>query len=66
MTDALRRLRFKLTPQRVIAFALLLVLAFFVVVPLGVMIEETFIVHPLERFQIPGSLPGDYTTAHYE
>lgn len=66
MTDALRRLRFKLTPQRVIAFALLLVLAFFVVVPLGVMIEETFIVHPLERFQIPGSMPGDYTTAHYE
>ncbi len=64
--DALRRLRFKLTPQRVFAALLLVVLAFFVVVPLGVMIQETFIVHPLERFQIPGSLPGDYTTAHYE
>ncbi|HET8984286.1 MAG TPA: ABC transporter permease subunit, partial [Trueperaceae bacterium] len=66
MTDALRRLRFRLTPQRVFAVLLLLVLTFFVIVPLGVMIQETFIVHPLERFQIPGSVPGDYTTAHYQ
>ncbi len=65
MTYALRRLRFTLTPQRVFAVLLLLLLTFFVIVPLGVMIQETFIVHPLERFQIPGSLPGDYTTAHY-
>ena len=65
MTYALRRLRFTLTPQRVFAVLFLLVLTFFVIVPLGVMIQETFIVHPLERFQIPGSLPGDYTTAHY-
>ena len=66
MTDALRRLRFTLTPQRVFAMLLLLALTFFVVVPLGVMINETFLVHPLEQFQIPGSVPGDYTTAHYE
>ena len=65
MTYALRRLRFTLTPQRVFAVLFLLVLTFFVIVPLGVMIQETFIVHPLERFQIPGSVPGDYTTAHY-
>src|SRR5690606_23255879 len=56
----------KLTPQRVFAVLLFLALAFFVVVPLGVMINETFLVHPLEQFQIPGSVPGDYTTAHYE
>ena len=66
MTNALRRLRFKLTPQRVFAVLLLLVLAFFVIVPLGVMINETFLVHPLEQFQIPGAVPGDYTVAHYE
>lgn len=66
MVDALRRLRLKITPQRVLAVAFLLLLGYLVVVPLGVMVEETFIVHPLERFQIPGSVAGDYTTAHYE
>lgn len=66
MLDALRRLRLKITPQRVLAVAFLLLLGYLVVVPLGVMVEETFIVHPLERFQIPGSVAGDYTTAHYQ
>tara|TARA_A100001388_G_scaffold224079_1_gene174969 strand:- start:435 stop:2126 length:1692 start_codon:yes stop_codon:yes gene_type:complete len=29
------------------------------------MIQETFIVHPLERFQIPGSKVNDFTLAHW-
>ena len=29
------------------------------------MIHETFIVHPLERFQIPGSKVNDFTLAHW-
>jgi iron(III) transport system permease protein len=30
------------------------------------MLRETFIVHPLERFQIPGSRVGDTTFAHWQ
>jgi iron(III) transport system permease protein len=45
----------------VLAVVFLVVLGYLVVVPLGVMLQETFIVHPLERFQIPGSMPGDFT-----
>tara|TARA_B100001093_G_scaffold128936_1_gene121474 strand:- start:7835 stop:9526 length:1692 start_codon:yes stop_codon:yes gene_type:complete len=29
------------------------------------MVKETFIVHPLERFQIPGSKVNDFTLAHW-
>jgi iron(III) transport system permease protein len=35
-------------------------------VPLFLMLRETFIVHPLERFQIPGSRVGDLTLAHWQ
>ena len=49
-----------------LAVLFLLVLSYLVVVPLGVMLQETFIVHPLERFQIPGSVPGDFTWAHWQ
>ena len=66
MRTALRRFRLNLTPQRILAVAFLLVLGYLVVVPLGVMLQETFTVHPLERFQIPGSVTGDFTTAHWE
>jgi len=62
----LNRIRLSITPQRILAVAFLVVLGYLVVFPLGVMLQETFIVHPLERFQIPGSMPGDFTTAHWE
>ncbi|MEL0224088.1 MAG: iron ABC transporter permease, partial [Gammaproteobacteria bacterium] len=39
--------------------------AYLVVVPLFMMVKETFIVHPLERFQIPGSKVNDFTLAHW-
>lgn len=63
---ALRRFRLALTPQRIFAVVFLVVLTYLVVVPLGVMLQETFTVHPMERFQIPGSMTGDLTTAHWE
>jgi iron(III) transport system permease protein len=62
----LQRLRLNVTPQRVLAVLFLFVLGYLVVVPLGVMLQETFIVHPMERFQIPGSVPGDYTLSHWQ
>ncbi len=66
MRTALRRFRLALTPQRIFAVVFLVVLTYLVVVPLGVMLQETFTVHPMERFQIPGSMTGDFTTAHWE
>lgn len=66
MRVALQRFRLTITPQRILALVFMVVLAYLVVVPLGVMIQETFTVHPMERFQIPGSMPGDLTTAHWE
>lgn len=63
---ALRRFRLALTPQRIFAVVFLVALTYLVVVPLGVMLQETFTVHPMERFQIPGSMTGDLTTAHWE
>lgn len=66
MRTALRRFRLALTPQRIFAVVFLVVLTYLVVVPLGVMLQETFTVHPMERFQIPGSMTGDLTTAHWE
>ncbi len=41
-------------------------LSYVVLVPLLIMLHETFIVHPLERFQVPGSVPGDYTMSHWQ
>lgn len=66
MRTALNRLRLSVTPQRVLAVIFLGVLAYLVVVPLFLMLRETFIVHPLERFQIPGSRVGDFTWAHWQ
>src|SRR5690554_1647417 len=60
------RMRLQITPQVILAIVFLAVLGYLVVVPLVVLVQETFIVHPLERFQIPGSMPGDFTTAHWE
>jgi len=59
------RFRLGLTPQRVFAVVFLVILAYVVLLPVLVMIRETFIVHPLERFQIPGALPGEFTFAHW-
>ena len=58
MRTVLNRLRLSITPQRVLSVIFLVVLAYLVIVPLFLMLRETFIVHPLERFQIPGSRVG--------
>ncbi len=60
------RVKLQITPQVILAVVFLAVLTYLVIVPLIVLVQETFIVHPLERFQIPGSMPGDFTTAHWE
>lgn len=56
----------KITPQVILTVILLGILTYVVLVPLGIIIQETFIVHPLERFQIPGSKAGDMTTHHWK
>lgn len=66
MRTVLNRLRLSTTPQRVLSVIFLVVLAYLVIVPLFLMLRETFIVHPLERFQIPGSRVGDFTWAHWQ
>ena len=66
MRTVLNRLRLSITPQRVLSVIFLVVLAYLVIVPLFLMLRETFIVHPLERFQIPGSRVGDFTWAHWQ
>ncbi len=66
MRTALNRFRLAITPQRVLAVVFLVVLGYLVIVPLGLMLAETFVVHPLERFQIPGASVGDTTLAHWE
>jgi iron(III) transport system permease protein len=66
MVARLQRLRLAITPQRILALLFLVVLGYLVLVPLVVMLQETFTVHPMERFQIPGSMTGDFTTAHWE
>ena len=60
------RIYLGLTPQRVLSILFLIVLAYLVIVPLFLMLRETFVVHPLERFQIPGSQVGDLTWAHWQ
>lgn len=54
------------TPQVIMSVILAVVLVYLVLVPIVVMIQETVTVHAMERFQIPGSLPGDFTTRHWE
>ena len=66
MRSAYNHFRLGLTPQRILAFLFLIVLGYLVIVPLFLMVRETFIVHPLERFQIPGSRGGEWTTAPLE
>ena len=65
MSLTLNRWRFYLTPERVLSVCFIVLLAYLVVVPLFMMVKETFIVHPLERFQIPGSKVNDFTLAHW-
>ena len=65
MSLTLNRWRFYLTPERVLSVCFIVLLACLVVVPLFMMVQETFIVHPLERFQIPGSKVNDFTLAHW-
>ena len=61
----LRRWRVYSTPERILSICFIGLLAYLVVIPLFLMIQETFIVHPLERFQIPGSKVNDFTLAHW-
>ena len=65
MSLTLNRWRFYVTPERVLSVCFIVLLAYLVVVPLFMMVKETFIVHPLERFQIPGSKVNDFTLAHW-
>lgn len=65
ITRTISRIRLSLSPQHILAVVFLAVLGYLVVVPLFILLQETLTVHPMERFQIPGSLPGDFTTAHW-
>lgn len=62
----LGRLRMAATPQLFLTIIFAICLGYVVLVPLIVMLQETFIVHPMERFQIRGALPGDFTTYHWK
>jgi len=62
----LGRVRRNATPHTILSVVIIAFLLYVVVVPLAVMIKETFIVHPMERFQIPGTLPGDATLSHWK
>lgn len=59
------RIRRNINAPSILSIILIVSLIYMVVIPLGALIRETFIVHPMERFQIPGSLPGDFTTNHW-
>lgn len=60
------KVRRNATPQTILSFLFICALVYLVLLPLFIMIKETFIVHPMERFQIPGSLPGDFTLSHWK
>lgn len=60
------KVRMKATPQTILAIFFILSLSYVVLVPLVAMFNETFIVHPMERFQIPGARPGDFTVQHWK
>ncbi|WP_112322174.1 ABC transporter permease [Oceanibium sediminis] len=66
MRTAYNRFRMSLTPQRILSVLFIIGLGYLVIVPLFLMLRETFIVHPLERFQIPGSQVGELTLAHWK
>jgi len=61
----LGRVRMRITPQVVIAAIFLILLSYMVLVPIIIMIKETFTVHPMEQFQIPGTKAGDLTLNHW-
>ncbi len=65
MKRLISRIRMMATPQVILAVIFILILGYLVFVPLIVIISETFIVHPIERFQIPGSRAGDFTWHHW-
>ncbi|TVR85973.1 MAG: iron ABC transporter permease [Spirochaetaceae bacterium] len=54
------------TPQVILSIILGILLVYLVLVPIVVMLQETVIVHAMERFQIPGSRVGDFSTRHWE
>lgn len=60
------KVRRNATPQTILSVIFIAALIYLVLVPLVIMVQETFIVHPMERFQIPGSLPGDFTWSHWK
>lgn len=62
----LPRLRRGLKAQTLLMLVFLALLTYLVIVPVVAMIRETFIVHPMERFQIRGSRVGDFTLRHWE
>jgi iron(III) transport system permease protein len=61
----LGRARMRITPQVIIAAIFLVLLSYMVLVPIIIMIKETFTVHPMEQFQIPGTKTGDLTLNHW-
>lgn len=60
------KVRRNATPQTILSVVFICILIYVVLVPLVIMVHETLIVHPMERFQIPGSMPGDYTLSHWK
>ncbi|NQT57880.1 MAG: iron ABC transporter permease [Bacteroidetes bacterium] len=63
---SLGKARLKITPQVILAAVFLVLLTYMVIVPIVIMIQETFIVHPIEKFQIPGAKSGDLTLNHWK
>ncbi len=61
----LGKIRQNATPQVIMAVVLAIILCYLVLVPIIVMIQQTFTVQAMERFQIPGSRTGDFTTRHW-
>lgn len=60
------KIRRNATPHMILSIVFICILIYVVLVPLVIMVHETLIVHPMERFQIPGSMPGDYTLSHWK
>ncbi|WP_157136379.1 ABC transporter permease [Sagittula stellata] len=55
-----------MTPERLVAVVLAVLLAFLVLAPLAELIRETFTVQPYDRAYLPGEEAGSFTTFHYE
>lgn len=65
MRRLIGKIRMKTSPQVLLSIIFLIALIYVVLVPLIVMVQETLTVHPMERFQIPGAMPGDLTLNHW-